>query len=78
METFGIIMASVGISIYGVYLCCCIFNVYEDCYDKIKYCCKRNTPLDMNFVTVEQEFSLSLEQNIRLPLTAHPYNEESI
>lgn len=62
MDIFGIIMVSVGFGVYGTYICCCIFDIWGECYNNIN-CCKKNLPLDQNLEIGEQDF--------RLPLTLH-------
>jgi len=62
MDLFGITMVSVGFGVYGTYICCCIFDIWGDCYNRIN-CCKKNLPLD-------QDLEIG-EQNFRLPLTLH-------
>lgn len=72
MGIFGIIMISVGIGIYGVYVACCIYYFGGPCCSKIiecmTCCCKSNQPLDQDLII--------LEQDIRLPLSMNLYETE--
>ena len=60
MDLFGIIMISVGFTIYGLYACCCVYNICNGCYNKIKECCKSDLPLDHNLQETEIRLPLSL------------------
>ena len=68
MDTFGIIMISVGFAIYGAYIGCCVYNVFDGCCNRIKecmtYCCKSNLPLDQDLITINQEIRLPLSMNL--------------